>query len=225
MSAKEEILEKIRRAVGPRPLDRVPDYAAVARAYRQSPALGRSACLELLADRLRDYGAGVFRCERADLSATISRAAAARGKRCLLLPPGLPREWLPESVEFTADGPHEHTELDIAEGALTACAAAIATTGSVVLAHSPAEGRRALTLVPDYHLCVVFADQVVETVPEALRRMHAAGVTLVTTISGPSATSDIEMTRVKGVHGPRTLDVILVEQTSQSDGIRHRRGD
>jgi L-lactate dehydrogenase complex protein LldG len=209
--AREEILEKIRRAVGARPPDRAADYAAIPRAYRQSGSLGRAALLDLLADRLRDYGARVYRCGRAELPATIAAAAAARGKRRLLIPWGLPPEWLPQELEFLADQPYEYAELDRAEGALTGCAAAIALTGSLALTHSAAEGRRALTLVPDYHLCVVFAEQVFETVPEALRSVRAAGAPLVTTISGPSATADIEMTRVEGVHGPRALDVILVD--------------
>ena len=84
-------------------------------------------------------------------------------------------------------------------------------TGTIVLRHSPDEGRRALTLIPDYHLCVVFANQVLETVSQGIREMANFGSAPLTTISGPSATSDIEMTRIKGVHGPRTLDVILVE--------------
>ncbi len=211
MTAREEILAKIRRAVGLRPMDRVADYASIARDYRTSATLDGDALLGLFIDRLRDYGAGVYRCGRAELPAAIAQAAAARGKRRLLVPSGLPKDWLPDEIEFIADRPHDHAELDAAEGALTGCAAAIATTGSIALTHSGAEGRRAVTLVPDYHLCVVLAEQVMETVPEAFRRLHAAGAGVITTISGPSATSDIEMTRVQGVHGPRTLDVILVE--------------
>jgi L-lactate dehydrogenase complex protein LldG len=208
--AKDEILEKIRRAVGPRTDGRAGEYAAIPRRYRQSGTLDRGACLDLLEQRLRDYGAGVYRAARADLPAVIDQVAAARGKSRLLIPAGLPSEWLPNSLEFVPAESAGVDALDQAEGALTGCAAAIAATGSIVLSHSAAEGRRALTLVPDYHLCIVFADQVVETVPEAMRLMHAAGARLVTTVAGPSATADIEMTRVQGVHGPRTLDVILV---------------
>jgi L-lactate dehydrogenase complex protein LldG len=209
--AKPEILEKIRRAVDGRPADRGADYAAIPRSYRQSGDLDRAALLDLLEERLHGYGAGVYRTSRADLPAAIARAAAARGKSRLLIPDGAPREWLPESIEFVGAESAAVDALDQAEGALTGCAAAIAATGSIVLRHSAAEGRRALTLVPDYHLCVVFAEQVVETVPEALRLMHEAGAGLLTTIAGPSATADIEMTRIQGVHGPRTLDAILVE--------------
>jgi L-lactate dehydrogenase complex protein LldG len=226
--ARTEILEKIRRAVAPRPAGRAADYAAIARHYRQSGSLDRAACLDLLEERLHDYGAGVYRASRADLPAAIAQAAAACGKTRLLIPGALPpewpvgrtsrsaffvmSEWLPDSVEFLPAESAGYDDLDRAEGALTGCAAAIATTGTIVLRHSAAEGRRALTLVPDYHLCIVFADQVVETVPEALRLMHAAGARLLTTIAGPSATADIEMTRIQGVHGPRTLDVVLVVQ-------------
>jgi L-lactate dehydrogenase complex protein LldG len=208
--AKTEILEKIRRAVGMRS-DKVADYAGIARRYGQSGTLDRAALVDLLEERLRGYGAGVARASRAELPAAIARVAAGRGKTRLLIPGGLPPEWLPEGIEFVPAEPAGVDALDGAEGALTGCAAAIAATGSIVLRHSAAEGRRALTLVPDYHLCIVFAEQVVETVPEALRLMHAAGVGLLTTIAGPSATADIEMTRIQGVHGPRTLDVIVVE--------------
>ena len=103
----------------------------------------------------------------------------------------------------TADAP--------GDGALTTCTLAIAWTGTIVLHHSLSEGRRALTLVPDYHLCIVETEHIVDKVPEAVRRLRALEPSLVTTISGPSATADIEMTRIKGVHGPRTLDVIVVE--------------
>jgi len=207
--ARAEILEKIRRALGPRAAGRAADYAAIPRRYRQSGTLDRAALLDLLEQRLRDYGAGVHRSSRADLAATIAQVAAARGKSRLMTAASLPPEWLPGTLEFVRDDLPGYEALDHAEGALTGCAAAIAATGSIVLRHSASEGRRALTLVPDYHLCIVLAEQVVETVPEALRLMHAAGVGLVTTIAGPSATADIEMTRIQGVHGPRTLDVIL----------------
>lgn len=208
--AKTEILERIRHAVGPRPPERTVDYAATERHYRQSGTLDGAARLDMLEERLRDYGAGVYRTSRADLPAAIAQAGAARGRRRLTIPAGLPRGWLPDTIEFVPDESDSYADLDRSEGALTACAAAIAMTGSIVLAHSPTEGRRALTLVPDYHLCVVFAAQVVETVPEALRRVAAAGARLITTIAGPSATADIEMIRIQGVHGPRRLDVILV---------------
>jgi L-lactate dehydrogenase complex protein LldG len=218
--AKTEILDRIRRALGPRAESRVADYAAIPRRYRRSSDLTRAALLDLLEHRLRDYGAGVYRSSEADLPAAVVQAATARGKSRLLIPnvlwqalsPAYQRvpELPPSSLEFIHDESLGYDVLDQSEGALTGCAAAIAQTGSIVLRHSAAEGRRALTLVPDYHLCIVFADQVVETVPEAMRLMHAAGAALMTTIAGPSATADIEMTRVQGVHGPRTLDVILV---------------
>ena len=186
------------------------EYKAIPRRYRQAGDLDRAARLDLLERRLRDYGAGVHRASREDLPGAIGRVAAGRAKRRLLIPEELPREWLPDSVEFAGVEGAGVDALDGAEGAVTGCAAAIAETGSIVLRHTGAEGRRRLTLVPDYHLCIVFAEQVVETVPEALRLMHGAGVRLLTTIAGPSATADIEMTRIQGVHGPRTLDVILV---------------
>lgn len=134
---------------------------------------------------------------------------AVRGKTALVVPGGVPRAWLPRSLGVVEDSGLSYEALDRSEGVLTACTLAIAATGTIVLRHDPAEGRRALTLVPDYHLCVVFHDQIVRTVPEAMRRLSALGPGLVTTISGPSATADIEMTRIRGVHGPRTLDVVV----------------
>jgi L-lactate dehydrogenase complex protein LldG len=134
-----------------------------------------------------------------------------RGKRSLLIPPHLPPEWLPSDMEFIPDRDLTFAELDASEGALTACTVAISFTGTIILSHSAHEGRRALTLIPDYHLCIVRADQVVETVPEGIRKLRDFQTRPITTISGPSATADIEMTRIKGVHGPRTLDVILMQ--------------
>jgi L-lactate dehydrogenase complex protein LldG len=134
-----------------------------------------------------------------------------RGKRSMLIPPGFPAAWLPAGFDFIRDRSLDYDTIDRSEGALTACAAAISMTGTIILSHSEMEGRRALTLIPDYHLCVVRADQIVETVPEGIRRLRELQTRPITTISGPSATADIEMTRIKGVHGPRTLDVILVQ--------------
>ena len=135
---------------------------------------------------------------------------AARGKTSLLRPEHLPQEWLPAGAEFPPVDGLPYEEIDRGQGVITACVAAIAFTGTIILRHGVADGRRALTLIPDYHLCVVFADQVVETVPEGFDRLKGMETLPLTTVSGPSATADIEMSRVKGVHGPRFLDVILV---------------
>jgi len=128
-----------------------------------------------------------------------------------VIPESVPENWLPKDFDFVPGGLLTYQELDACDGALTGCAAAIAVTGTIVLEHSREQGRRSLTLIPDYHLCIVFTNQIHETVPEAIRRV-AASTSPITTVSGPSATSDIEMTRVKGVHGPRCLDVIIVEE-------------
>jgi L-lactate dehydrogenase complex protein LldG len=194
------ILDRIRAALGPRPTSALEEYHAIAREYRQS------------VDRLEHYQVGVYRAEPATLPRTVEQVVAARSKTRLIVPRGVPREWLPRIIDVVEDDGLSHADLDRVDGVLTACSLAIAATGTIVLRHHPAEGRRALTLVPDYHLCVVFVDQIVQTVPEAIRVLAADPPSLVTTISGPSATADIEMTRIRGVHGPRTLDVIVVSE-------------
>jgi len=178
----------------------------VRREYIQSRTLN----IEQFVERLQDYNAGVYRCSEAELPPTIAHAMIVRGKNALVIPPAFPAEWLPAGKSFVRDHGLTYTELDQAEGALTGCTVAISFTASIVLTHSAHEGRRALTLIPDYHLCIVRMDQVVETVPEGIRALREFRTRPITTIAGPSATADIEMTRVKGVHGPRTLDVILV---------------
>jgi len=210
-TSKSEILGRIRAALGDagRAVTRVDEYRAIPRRYRQASELDAEAQLDLFLSRIQQYDGGVFRCGRALVRDTITRALTARATPRLVVPPGFPREWLPDGFEFVVDDGLSYQDLDRSDGVLTTCTVAIALTGTIVLQHSPSEGRRALTLVPDYHLCVVEADQIVETVPEAMRRLRALNPSLVTTISGPSATADIEMTRIKGVHGPRTLDVIL----------------
>jgi L-lactate dehydrogenase complex protein LldG len=142
----------------------------------------------------------------------VAAALAGRGARRVVVPPGLSVS-LPPEVEAVADdglSPLAPQDLDAVDGVVTGAAVAIAETGTIVLDASADQGRRAITLVPDYHLCVVRAEQVVELVPEAIARLAAAASRPLTWISGPSATSDIELSRVEGVHGPRTLEVILV---------------
>ncbi|MGH9583884.1 MAG: LutC/YkgG family protein [Bryobacteraceae bacterium] len=210
MSAvREEILAAIHRASPENGAALEADYAAIAREYPASGALDEAGRLHLLEERLLDYGATVYRCAVTEIADAVAHALSARSKKSLVIPRGLPRKWLPGGFVFTIDEALAYGELDGCEGALTGCALAIALTGTIVLRHSDPEGRRALTLIPDYHLCVVRASQVVETVVEGMRAIARFGPDPVTTISGPSATSDIEMTRIEGVHGPRVLDVIF----------------
>jgi len=187
------------------------EHAGIERAYTQGPSLPRDACLELFIDRLKHYQVAVHLCSRSEIAATIGGIVAARGKSRLIVPADIQPAWLSGGANFVRDEGLGYRDLDVSEGVLTGCSLGIAMTGTIVLRHGPGEGRRALTLIPDYHLCVVLADQVVETVPEAFRSLAASRSGLVTTISGPSATADIEMTRVRGVHGPRTLDVIVAD--------------
>jgi L-lactate dehydrogenase complex protein LldG len=191
------------------------EYARLERAYSHLPSLPREACLDLFVDRLKHYQVAVQLCSGAELPGTIAGLLAARGKTRVIVPEDVDPAWLPSGATFIRDEALGYRELDGSDGVLTGCSLGIATTGTIVLRHGRGEGRRALTLVPDYHLCVVRADQVVETVPEAFRSLGASRSGLVTTISGPSATADIEMTRIRGVHGPRTLDVILVDAPIQ----------
>ena len=198
-SAREEVLARIRRALADRPAP-----PEVPRAYRRSGDLDESARLDLLTDRLVDYKAAVRRCSADQLVETLTEALSARGAARVVVPPGLAWD-LPGAVP---DDGLSAADIDRLDGVVTACAVAVAETGTIVLDSSPDQGRRVITLVPDYHLCVVRADQVVQTVPEAVARLDPDRP--LTWISGPSATSDIELNRVEGVHGPRTLEVVLV---------------
>jgi len=219
--SRTEILEKVRRSLGsasPRSESKSEDeitkhYEAIARDYNHSGKLDLQSRLDLFAERLRDYGASVHRCSGEELSSVIAKILADRQIHRILVPSGIPASSLTSAaIEFIPGSNNlTYNEMDKMEGVLTACTAAIALTGTILLRHSPTEGSRAITLIPDYHLCVVFESQVFETVPEAIRQMEQFRTLPMTTISGPSATSDIEMTRIKGVHGPRTLDVILAK--------------
>jgi len=210
-AARNAILLKTGLAVSEHAVgDREAEYAAIAREYRHRGAAGKSEIVELLAGRLHDYDAGVYRCAASEIAKTVAAAMDARKKTSLLRPEHLPAEWLPGTHQFPAVDGLPYDGIDRGEGVITGCVAAIAFTGTIILRHGVADGRRALTLIPDYHLCIVFADQIVETVPEGFARLKGLETQPLTTVSGPSATADIEMNRVKGVHGPRFLDVILV---------------
>jgi L-lactate dehydrogenase complex protein LldG len=185
-------------------------WTAIERRYRREATRPREAVLELLEDRLRDYDARVVRVGHSEVAADAARMLGERKVQRMVIPAGLAAEWLPGGFEFAVDEGLPAAELDRVDGVMTGATLAIAETGTVVLQNVTGQGRRAVTLVPDYHLCVVRVEDVVETVPEAMERLQATAGLATTFVSGPSATADIEMTRIKGVHGPRFLDVILV---------------
>jgi L-lactate dehydrogenase complex protein LldG len=212
VDARTAILNGIRSALrSSNDADRIAsEYAGIPRSYKREGTLGREALLELFVHRLREYDAGVSRLASEGISFEVARILSARACRRMVIPDGVPANWLPDGFSFETAGDFDNYQLDRMDGVLTGCTVAIAETGSIVLQHAPAQGPRILSLVPDYHLCVVFADQVVETVPESFAQLEATSSIPTTFFSGPSATADIEMTRIKGVHGPRFLDVLLV---------------
>ena len=214
MSARDEMLSRIRTAIGSPPGEEGEEGAsardgAVPRDYRLRRDADAGELLDLLAGRLTDYKATVRRTAPSQLAAAIGEALTQRGARRVVVPPGLDLPALPAGVEAVADAQFTPAELDTFDGTITAAAVAIAETGTIVLDGSPDQGRRAISLVPDYLLCIVRASQVVALLPEAITRLRPDRPQ--TWISGPSATVDIEFVRVEGVHGPRTLEVILVE--------------
>jgi L-lactate dehydrogenase complex protein LldG len=222
-TAREEILDRIRSAVGPSavgpsaagreatPAQVDAAYAALPRTYRRAHHdAADTDIVGLFAERAADYRAVVERVPEADLPATITRALS--GVPTFLVPDGLPAQWLEGSLAedriVRDDPPLSARELDAIAGVVTGCATAIAETGTIILDHGPGQGRRALTLVPDFHLVVVRADQVAADLPDAIARLEPTRPH--TLISGPSATSDIELIRVEGVHGPRNLHILIV---------------
>lgn len=216
MSSREVVLSRIATALGdgraPAATGGAPDTAPQPDpAYRTRGDLDQARLLDLLAERLTDYRASVRRTTPERLAATVAVALTERGARRVVVPPGLDLPALPDGVEAVTDDGLSPPDLDALDGVITGAAVAIAETGTIVLDGSPGQGRRAITLVPDYHLCLVHAGQVVELVPEAIERLAPHAGQPLTWISGPSATSDIELSRVEGVHGPRTLEVILID--------------
>jgi L-lactate dehydrogenase complex protein LldG len=214
-SAREEILARIRAAnaaagIGGTDGSAKADaaYAAIPRDYLRShhdPA--RTDIVALFAERAADYQAVVERVPAAGVAGAV-RLAAGVVSGTMVIPPGVPAEWVTGLGDVTGDDPPlSAAELDQAGGVITGCAVAIAETGTVVLDHGPRQGRRALTLLPDFHLVIVSASQVAADLADALSRLDPSRP--LTFISGPSATSDIELIRVEGVHGPRRLHIVI----------------
>jgi L-lactate dehydrogenase complex protein LldG len=206
VNARQEILARIERALG----DQAPAPTIPRNYHGPGEALAQSASsVDLVGrfeERVLDYRAAVHRCAPDAIAATVTAVRADRGIGRIIAPDGLPSDWLPDGIGDQP--PLSIDDLDQLDGVLTVCSVAIAETGTIVLDHGPGQGRRALTLVPDHHLVVVRADQIVYAVPDAIARLDP--LRPLTWISGPSATSDIELSRVEGVHGPRKLDVLLV---------------
>ena len=208
-AAREEILARIRSTTrrAPVPLER---------SYRRTSSSPRRESVELFHERVADYRADVRRIEESEVAATIAAVCVDRGARRLAVPAGVPRAWRPQELELVEDLDLDPRSLDALDGVITGCTLGIAETGTIVLTAGPGEGRRALTLVPDLHICVVRDSEIVHLVPEAiacLRDLVASERRPVTFISGPSATSDIELSRVEGVHGPRDLVVLILGET------------
>jgi L-lactate dehydrogenase complex protein LldG len=207
--SRQLVLERIRAGLDAVESELKSDYAVLPRIYTQRGSMSVDPKLALMVERLREYDAAVVECSESALDETIAAEIAGSGKRVLAAPEGLPQQWLASGVEWRIDHGMTNQQVEQVEGVVTASFCGIAESGTIVLHHSLTEGRRVLTLLPDWHLCVLRASQVVETLPEYFARCTEPPV-LATYISGPSATADIEMTRIKGVHGPRFLSVVLV---------------
>jgi L-lactate dehydrogenase complex protein LldG len=201
VSSRDEVLRRVRGAIGA-----APHEPATARTYTTTSTLSDAEVVDRFADRVDDYRATVHRTDPAGVAAVLAGVVADH--RRIGVPAGLPEAWLGDLRVDRDDGSWTTADLDRLDVVVTGCAAAIGETGTIVLDGSPDQGRRALTLVPDHHVCIVPADRIVATVPEGVAQLDPTRP--LTMISGPSATSDIELDRVEGVHGPRVLDVIIV---------------
>jgi L-lactate dehydrogenase complex protein LldG len=206
-SAKQEILSRIRTA-----LSDAPESPEVPREYRRDSALSRQQLVDLLVDRLVHYKAGVSVVDTQEVPGTVKELLSTAGS--FVTPPGLAQEYLgelatdPRRVIDAPDHVLGVAELDRTSAVVTSSAVSVAESGTIVLDGSADQGRRAITLVPDHHVCLVPASSIEHLLPSALQRLDTTRP--LTWISGPSATSDIELERVEGVHGPRTLDVVII---------------
>lgn len=199
------LLRRVTRAIS-----HLPPAPSPVRTYRRNGEGDAERRTALFCERVGEYRAEVRRLEAGDVAGAVTEICAAHRIRSLGIPAGLPASWRPAGIDLVADHGLGPLELDRLGGALTGCTVAVAETGTLVLTAGHAEGRRALTLVPDLHVCVVGEAQIVELLPEALARIERTRP--ITFVSGPSATSDIELSRVEGVHGPRTLHVLVARE-------------
>jgi len=190
-----------------------PEPTEIFRTYQNSGSLGPEQCLHLFSERLREYDANVTFAQSSAVQEALSRILDADPSSVdspWIVADGFPSDWLPPAAAFLHEAEATTDDLNRCAGVITTCSAGIALTGTIVMQHGPGEGKRQTSLLPDRHLCVIPSSLVVETVPQAFKMLAAAANRPLTFISGPSATADIEMTRIRGVHGPRHLDVIMV---------------
>jgi L-lactate dehydrogenase complex protein LldG len=211
-SARDEILARVRAAKGT-----ATTLPPVPRDYRHSDPRPHDELVTLFCERVSDYRAEVRRLRADQLPDAIGAAAARHHAQRLAIPLQLPDAWRPHNLELTPDDALTARALDGCDGVITGCSAAVAETGTIALTAAPREGRRILSLVPDLHICVVESEQIVGSVPEAITQLAAivqGDRRPITLISGPSATSDIELQRVEGVHGPRKLVVLVIDESA-----------
>lgn len=215
-AARAEMLRRVRTALHDVPADEQPEQVPVERAYRKQDTASHEEIIELFMERVADYKATIRRISAQELVQAIATSCAQYEVHTLVVPADIPQEWLPEGLTILRDSPQQpltHEQLDHSDGVLFGCSVAIAQTGTIVLDGGALQGRRVLSLLPDYALCVVRSEQIVGIVPEAIARLSDAvhqQRAPITMISGPSATSDIELNRVEGVHGPRKLEVLVL---------------
>lgn len=217
---REQILQRVRDALADVPAQESAADVTVPRAYRRSSELTPAQVVDLFVETVEDYGAVVTRVPPDAVAGAIHDVCARHQVGALVCAPGFPEQWLTRAgIVVVRDGPPiSARRLDQVGGVATTAAVGIAETGTIVLVSGPGTGRRALSLVPDLHVCIVRSDQLVATVPEAMDRLASVRTKPVTFVSGGSATSDIELVRVEGVHGPRRLEVVVVEGATDEAG-------
>jgi len=216
--SKSEMLSTIRKALSEVPGSEKPDDVELKRDYLQKGKLTQDEIVDLFAERVGEYKATVQRVKESNLKKVIADSCKGENVAKLVIPEGFQKELLPADIDPLFDhlgSPLTHLVLDQSDGVITTCAHAVAQTGTIILDAGEGQGRRALTLVPDYHLCIVREGQIVELIPEGFTAVKSSVKREgrpITFISGPSATSDIELSRVEGVHGPRRLEVLIIEK-------------